>query len=440
MSDNILSFPDNFLWGAATASYQIEGAASADGKGESIWDRFAHTPGAIKGGDTGDVACNHYHHREDDVKLIADLGLQAYRFSIAWPRIFPSGSGSPNQPGLDFYSRLVDNLLAAPQGLQERGGWGNRDTCSYFRDYAATVAEAFSGRVDLWITHNEPWVIAFLGHHIGIHAPGVKDLRTALLVTHHLHLSHGMAVEVLRDIGGDDFQIGIALNLSPVHPASQSPPDLDAARRYDGHLNRWFLDPIFNGEYPEDTLEEYGEDAPKITPGDLETISAPVDFLGLNYYYRVVVANDPSGFVRCRQVKPHGDRLHTAMGWEVYPKGLGQLFTRLHDNYSVPNIYITENGVCFDDDDVPDATGRIRDTGRKRFLADHIEQVHTAIGRGVPVRGYFAWSLMDNFEWACGYAMRFGLCHVDYQTLKRTPKASALWYRGVISRNGLKKE
>ncbi|NOZ26964.1 MAG: beta-glucosidase [Chloroflexi bacterium] len=439
-------FPAGFLWGAATASYQIEGAWNEDGKGESIWDRFSHTPGKVLNGDTGDVACDHYHRWKDDIQLMQEIGLKGYRFSISWPRVLPTGRGKANPAGLDFYNRLVDGLLEAgirpfvtlyhwdlPQALQEIGGWGNRDVAYYFADYAALIGRRLGDRVKQWITHNEPWVVAFVGHLYGVHAPGLTDPRLALQVSHHLLLSHGEAARALRDAGDADTQVGITLNLSPAHAASESEADQAAARRQDGFQNRWFLDPLFRGAYPPDMLELYGDLAPQVAPGDMARIQAPLDFLGVNYYTRSVVKDAPDAEIpKTQAVKPEGPE-YTEMGWEVYPEGLYELLTRLQRDYDPPALYITENGCAFPDE--VNEQGQVDDERREAYLREHFIQAHRAIQDGVKLRGYFVWSLLDNFEWALGYSKRFGIVYVDYPTQRRIIKRSGRWYSKVIARN-----
>jgi len=439
-------FPEGFLWGAATSAYQIEGAWNEDEKGESIWDRFVRIPGKIENGDTGDIACDHYHRFQEDVLLMKGLGLKAYRFSVSWPRVLPRGRGGLNPKGLDFYSRLVDALLAAgiepfltlyhwdlPQALQDEGGWARRETALWFSDYAAVVAKKLGDRVRFWITHNEPWVAAWAGHGWGRHAPGLENPGLALQVAHHLLLSHGHAVEALRDLV-PGARIGIALNLSPIYPASQGEKDSQAARRADGFLNRWFLDPLFSGSYPADMLEFFGPLAPRIVPGDMRTISHRLDFLGVNYYTRQVVRADPEAPFGVEYVTvPGGER--TQMGWEVFPEGLFQLLSRVHCDYSPQEIFVTENGAAFPDEPGPD--GKVQDKKRIAYLKEHILQCHRAISTGIPVRGYFVWSLLDNFEWTYGYTKRFGLFYVDYATQRRLPKESARFYARVIAEGGL---
>ena len=441
-----LIFPPTFHWGAATAAYQIEGAHDEGGRGPSIWDTFSHSPGRTANGDTGDVACDHYHRYAEDVRLMGELGLSAYRFSISWPRIFPEGAGSPNREGLDFYKRLIAALHDAeiepfvtlyhwdlPQALQDRGGWANRDTVGRFGEYAHTLAVQLGDGVHNWVTHNEPFVAAFLGHLLGTHAPGVRDPRTALQVSHHLLLSHAEGAEALRAEARAGDEVGIVLNLSPVEPEGDSQADADAARLLDGQLNRWFLDPLHHGQYPEDLLEFHGDAAPQVQPGDLERIAAPLDFLGVNYYTRAVVRHDPASPLQAALVQPEGRPL-TAMGWEVYPEGLYQVLTRVREEYAPPAVYVTENGAAY-----PDALieGEVSDPQRQRYIHEHLLQAHRAIQDGVPLRGYFAWSLLDNFEWAEGYDKRFGLIHVDYPTQTRTLKQSGRWYADVTREHGV---
>lgn len=442
----LVEFPEDFLWGAATAAYQIEGAAGEDGKGESIWDRFSHTPGKIANGDTGDIACDHYHRYKQDVKAMAELGLRTYRFSIAWTRIFPRGSGQVNQAGVDFYKRLIDALLEAdiqpavtlyhwdlPQALQDKGGWAKRDIANYFQDYAGFLFETFGDVVCLWITLNEPWVVAFLGHAMGEHAPGLKDYPTAIRVSHNLLRAHGKAVEAYRQVRGKRGNIGITLNLTVVHPATDSDSDQRAACRFDGFMNRWFLDPVFKGEYPADMLELYGKMSPTIEAGDLDEIAQPVDFLGINYYTRQVVRHsDENPPLAVEPVEPKS-RI-TEMGWEIYPEGLYELLTRLRNDYGDLTMYITENGAAFAD---KVKEGRVEDKQRIDYLRRHFLQAYRAIEEGVRLKGYYVWSLMDNFEWAYGYSKRFGLLYVDYETQERIWKDSAYWYQKVIAANGV---
>jgi beta-glucosidase len=442
-ADKVTTFAPDFLWGTATAAYQIEGSPQADGKGESIWDRFSHTPGKIENGDTGDVACDHYRRWPQDIDLMSDLGLNGYRFSISWLRILPQGHGQVNQPGLDFYDRLTDALLDVgitpfvslyhwdlPQALQDQGGWANRNTTGYFSEYAQVVANRLGDRVHHWITHNEPFVSAFVGHLWGEHAPGIKDMRVAFEVSHNLLLSHGLAAQALKSML-PSTQVGITLNLGPVHPATASLEDQEAAPIQDGFHNRWFLDPIFKGHYPADVLSRLNSNAPTVHPEDMEIISTPVDFLGVNYYQRSVVRSDLSKpFLGTEHIRPEGSE-YTEMGWEVYPDGLRELLVRLHNDYHPPALYVTENGAAFAD---KLDGNEIHDNRRIAFLEGHFEAARQAIEAGVPLKGYFVWSFMDNFEWAHGYSKRFGIVYVDYPTQRRILKDSGKWYREWIAR------
>jgi len=449
-----LTFPPHFLWGAATSSHQIEGAWQEDGKGESIWDRFSHTPGRIRDKSTGDIACDHYHRWPEDIRLMQDLGLNAYRFSIAWPRILPVGRGQVNQAGLDFYSRLVDALLAAgikpfatlyhwdlPQALQDEGGWPARPTAEAFVEYADVVSRGLGDRVQHWITLNEPWCIGFLSHQVGEHAPGRQDWYEALAAAHHALLSHGWAAPVLRR-NSPAAEVGITLNFTYSQSASESQADRALAREFDGYFNRWFLDPLYGRRYPADKVAFYQEISKVlpngldfVRPGDYEAIAAPTDFLGVNYYTREVFRNTVAPDNLPQQVFGAPASELTDMGWEVYPDGLYRLLNRLHFEYQIPKLYVTENGVSYADG--PDVEGRVRDQRRIDFLAAHFAAAHGAIQNGVPLQGYFVWTLLDNFEWAHGYRQRFGLVWVDFATQQRLPKDSALWYRDVIARNGL---
>ncbi len=435
-------FGDGFLWGCATSSYQIEGAVHEDGRGVSIWDRFCAQPGTIRDGSSGAVACDHYHRWPEDLDLARSLGVNAYRFSVAWPRIQADGRGQPNAKGLGFYDRLVDGLLERgiqpwatlyhwdlPQALQDAGGWAQRSTVDAFVDYTDHVTRRLGDRVQHWITHNEPWCTAFLGHHEGNHAPGIRNWKVAQQVVHHLLLSHGLAVPVIRR-NSPGAQVGITLSLHPIVPASDSAADAAAARRHDGSRNRWFLDPLHGRGYPADVLALLGDNAPQVQAGDLQAIAAPCDFLGVNYYFPEVVADAPdAGDIATRVVERPGVE-RTAFGWEVAPQGLVTLLTRIQNDYHPAPIYITENGSTFDD--VLQADGRILDTERRSYLARHIAAARQAQAAGVPLKGYFAWSLLDNFEWAEGYVRRFGITHVDYATQRRTLKASGQWYADFL--------
>jgi beta-glucosidase len=445
----ILTFPAGFMWGSATASYQIEGAWQEDGKGESIWDRFAHTPGKVLDGSNGDVACDHYHRWRDDIRLMTSLNLQAYRFSVAWPRVLPNGRGAVNQAGLDFYSRLVDGLLDAgitpfvtlyhwdlPQALQDQGGWPVRATAHAFADYADIVSRALGDRVKHWITHNEPWCASMLSHQLGQHAPGWTRWPAALAAAHHLLLSHGWAVPAIR-ANSVDSEVGITLNYTVSHPATDSPADMNAARLHDGYSHRWFTDPVFGRHYPADMVDYYtahkllprGLDF--VQPGDMDAIAAPTDFLGVNTYTRAVVRAGADGF----PVEVYQEGEHTDIGWEVYPEGMYELLNRLYFAYGPAKLYVTENGCSYNDE--PDVRGRICDDRRIAYLRGYFAAAHRAIQNGVPLAGYFVWSLMDNFEWAKGYTQRFGMVWVDYATQKRLPKESALWLKDVIAANAL---
>ena len=439
-------FPDGFLWGAATSSYQIEGAVAEDGRSESVWDRFCRIPGRVMNGDTGDVACDHYHRWRDDIRIMEDLGLSAYRFSVAWPRVLPEGSGTANQAGLDFYDRLVDGLLEAgiepfvtlyhwdhPQCIEDAGGWRVRDTAHAFADYAAAVEARLGDRVKHWLTLNEPWVVAHLGHRTGRHAPGLVDSGVELDVIHHQLLGHGLASKALR-AGHGDIEVGIALNLEPRLPRSDHPLDRDAADFEEGLMNRWFLDPLLVGRYPDDLAALTGWPATVVADGDLGIIAQPLDAVGLNYY-RTEVVGYP-GLRDCDRPSPlrTPPAEVTEMGWPVTPAGLGQML-RMLAGRGVEAVYVTENGAAYPDTIRDGET--VDDRGRRSYLERHLVEAARAIGDGVPLRGYFAWTLLDNFEWSFGYSRRFGLVHVDHVTQRRTPKASAYWYRDVITRNGL---
>jgi beta-glucosidase len=450
MSNEFLSFPQGFLWGVASSAYQIEGAVNEDGRGLSIWDTFCHKPGNISNGETGDLAADHYHRWQEDVRILADLGAKVYRFSVAWPRILPNGTGQVNQAGLDFYDRLVDALLAAgiepfltlyhwdlPQTLQDRGGWPARDTARCFADYAHVVGQRLGDRVNYWATHNEPWVAAFVGYYEGRHAPGVQDPIAAFLAMHHLLLSHGLACEALRAACRNRPRMGIVLNLSPIHPASDSDADREAAALADAGLNRITLEPLFRRQYPPELVESLGPLYTPPQPGDMDHIAAPLDWLGVNYYSRDVVRDDPTDpIMHVAQVRPVGNEY--SQMWEIYPPGIYELLTRVWKDYRPPYIIVSENGIPVAD--APDLDGRIRDPRRIAYLHDHIAQVHRAMSEGVPVRGYFVWSLTDNFEWAYGFSMRFGLVYIDYPTQTRTVKESGWWYKGVVAANEVERK
>ena len=432
-------FPADFRWGAAVSAYQIEGAVAEDGRGESIWDRFSATPGKVVGGDSGAVACDSYHRYREDVRLMKELGLSAYRFSIAWPRILPEGRGRTNAAGLDFYDKQVDELLAAgiepfvtlyhwdlPQALEDRGGWPVRETAEAFAEYVEVVAGRLGDRVRNWITQCEPWVVAWLGYGTGEHAPGRKSDADALAAAHHVLLSHGLAADVLRR-EAPESRLGITIDLVAFHPLTDSADDLAALAREDGFRNRWILDPVLRGRYPDDMLERFAPMLPAIEDGDLQTISAPLDFLGVNYYTRSVVrSNGADG----RPVTVTGDDVErTEMGWEVYPDGLYELLLRLRAEYDPPPLYVTENGAAFRDHRV---NGSVHDPKRISYVDRHLDAIARAIEDGVPVHGYFLWSLLDNFEWSFGYSRRFGIVYVDYATLERVPKDSFYWYQQRI--------
>jgi beta-glucosidase len=438
------ALPPGFRFGVATAAYQIEGAAREDGRGESIWDRFAHTPGRVAGGDTGDVACDHYHRWRSDLDLMAGLGIEAYRFSIAWPRVLPDGAGAVNAPGLRFYRELAEGLLERgiepiatlyhwdlPQALQDQGGWASRDTAARFAEYASAVAAELGDVVSEWVTINEPWVVAFQGHAHGTKAPGMRDWPTALRAGHHALLAHGLGTQAVR-AAVPGARVGITLNLAPIHPAGDA--DHEAALLMDGHLNRWFLDPVVRGRYPSDMLELYERrfgPLDFVEGDDLSVIATRTEFMGVNYYapqrVRADASRDPLGV---RQAPPGPPT--TAMGWEVAPEGLHELLVRVRNDYGDIPIYITENGASYDDPPAQD--GRVEDPERVAYLESHVAALRAAIADGVRVERYCVWSLLDNFEWEHGYGKRFGIVFVDYETQRRIPKRSGLWYRDYIER------
>jgi beta-glucosidase len=434
------AFPADFLWGAATASYQIEGAVCEDGRSESIWDRFSATPGKVRNGESGAIACDFYHRHCEDITLMRELGLQAFRFSLAWPRILPDGTGKVNELGLDFYDRLVDDVLNAgiepfvtlyhwdlPQILEDRGGWPSRDLVAAFVEYTDVVTRRLGDRVRFWTTHNEPWCTAWLGYGTGLHAPGRTSTRDALAAAHHTMLSHGRAVEVIRR-NASGAKVGITLNLVPIYPASDDEADVQAAAVVDTHSNLWFLDPIFRGMYPDKLVERFRDVMPCIEIGDMNDISTPIDFLGINNYSRSLVAMNVDG-TSPRNVRVDGHR-YTEMGWEVYPDGLLDLLLRVHRDYSPASVYITENGAAFSD--IVDHQSLVLDPERREYFQEYISAAGTALEAGVPLAGYFAWSLLDNFEWQEGYSKRFGLVYVDYPSQKRIVKDSGRWYRSFI--------
>ena len=439
-------FPQGFVWGAGTAAYQIEGAAREDGRGPSVWDRFCELDGRVRNGDDGAVACDFYHRYRDDIALMGELGIDAFRFSISWPRVIPAGTGAVNAAGLDFYDRLVDALLGSgvtpfvtlyhwdlPQPLEDAGGWPARATVDAFAAFAEAVAERLGDRVRHWITVNEPWVASWLGYGFGEHAPGRRSEGDALAAAHHLMLAHGRAVGILRELA-PAAEVGITLDLEYVAPVSPSEEDRLAARRFDGFRNRWFLDAVQRGAYPADMLELYGDAVPEIADGDLTAISVPTDFLGVNYYRRTRVTAPANGDGRWTVAPAAPD--HTDMGWEVYPEGLYALLRRVDAEYAPAVVYVTENGASYAD--VRRHDGTVRDPERIGYLERHVAAIGRAVDDGVPVQGYFVWSLLDNFEWAHGYSRRFGIVYVDYTTLERVPKASYEWYRQLIDeqRNG----
>jgi beta-glucosidase len=438
-------WPPGFLWGAATSAYQIEGSPLADGAGPSIWHRFAHTPGRVLDGDTGDVACDHYRRSDEDVALMAALGLSAYRFSVAWARIIPEGTGRVNQRGLDFYRRLVDQLLEhgiepmltlyhwdLPEALDERGGWSSDASPEWFADYARVLFRALGDRVRLWITLNEPWVITAGGYLFGDLAPGHRSLGETAIVAHHLLRAHASALATGRAEG--IRQIGLAVNLEPQYPASPSPEDLAATGRRDAFINRWFLDPVFLGTYPTELEDIFGAVWPDRTQSPPDALRAPPDFIGVNYYSRSVVREDPKDWpVKAARVRQDG-RPHTEMDWEVYPQGLTDILTWIQARYGNPPLYITENGAAFADP--PPVGGRIHDRPRVAYLRTHLTAASLALHQGVDLRGYFAWSLLDNFEWSHGFSKRFGLVQVDFTDQRRLIKDSGRMYRALIRRCG----
>jgi beta-glucosidase len=442
-------FSEDFAWGAATSAFQIEGAVHEDGRGESIWDRFTAEPGRISDGSDASVACDHYHRVTEDIDALRWLGVRSYRFSVAWPRVLPLGRGRVNQPGLDFYDRLVDALLAAgiepfltlnhwdlPQALQDAGGWPARDTVAAFVDYAAVVMSRLGDRVPRVCTHNEPWCISTLGFGTGEHAPGERAAwPRALAAAHHLLLSHGLAVDAIRAVA-PAAKVGIVLNLVPAEPASDSPADRDACRAFDGSFNRWFLDPLYGRGYPADVIADHQAaghgDLSFVHDGDLRAIATPTDYLGVNYYSRAVIRSSAADNLPATVVASDDK---TDMGWEVAPAGLLAILRRVHTEYAPGLLYVTENGAAYDTP--PDDTGRVRDVLRQRYLWSHFEAAHQAIEEGIPLAGFYLWSLFDNFEWAQGYTKRFGLFWVDYDTQQRLAKDSAHMCRRIIRDNAL---
>jgi beta-glucosidase len=441
-----IEFPANFLWGCATSAYQIEGSPLADGAGPSIWQRFCHTPGLVRDGDTGDVACDHYRRYRDDAALMRDIGLRAYRFSTSWSRVQPLGRGKANPAGLDFYERLVDALLAAgiepmvtlyhwdlPAALDDLGGWLNPDVPKRFADYAALVFRRLDDRVKLWATLNEPWVVTDGGYLHGALAPGHRSRFEAPIASHRLLCAHGQAVRAYRSEGR--HRIGIVVNLEPKHAASEHASDRDAAARADAYMNRQYLDPVFLGRYPDQLEEIFGEAWPRWPAPDFELIREPIDFLGINYYTRSVVRFDSGAWPLRAAAERQKRATYTETGWEVFPRGLTETLMRVKELYGSLPLYVTENGAAFFDPPVvPDK--RVADPLRVDYLRSHVCAVHAAIAAGVDVRGYFVWSLFDNFEWSLGYSKRFGIVHVDFETQKRTPKDSAKLYAKIIASNG----
>lgn len=444
----LLKFPENFLWGVATASYQIEGAVNEDGRGESIWDVFSHTPGKTLNGDTGDVACDHYHRWREDVALMKSLGYKAYRFSLAWPRILPDGRGKINQPGLDFYSRLVDALLEAgiqplvtlyhwdlPAALEN--AWLNRSVVDAFAEYSGVVSRHLGDRVKTWFTINEPWCASHLSYTIGEHAPGMQDRSMSILAAHHLLMAHGVAVKEIR-AAVPGAKVGIVLNMSPVYNDPDSPVSQQMIQHVDGEVNRWFIDPLYGRGYPTDMLDDYvrmgaleSTQPDFIKPGDIDLIAQETDLLGINYYTPHLISADTDEVL----AEKRADVPKTEMGWELYPQGLFEILERVWREYQPKQMMVTENGASYGDG--PDQAGKVHDQRRIDYLHSHIQAVWQAIQAGIPLTAYLQWSFLDNFEWARGYSQRFGIIYVDYETQKRYIKDSAYWYSDVIKRNGL---
>lgn len=439
----IIQFPKDMKWGTATASYQIEGAAYEDGRGPSIWDTFSHTPGKVFNGDNGDVACDSYHRYEEDIALMKELGIDVYRFSVAWPRIFPNGKGEVNQKGLEFYHRFVDKLIEngiepmctlyhwdLPQALQDQGGWNSRETIDAFVAYAELMFQEFSGKIHYWITLNEPWCISYLSNYIGMHAPGFKDLQLATNVAHHLLIAHGRAVKSFRE-SGIKGQIGYAPNTTWLEPFSNKQEDIDACRRENAYFIEWFMDPVFKGEYPSFMVEWFemkGVTVP-IEAGDLELIHQPIDFLGINYYTgHIARYKENEGLFDWEFVENGYER--TDIGWPVYPEGFYKVLAYITERYGNVPIYITENGSCYNDEPEHD---RVKDDRRIKYLKQHLTSLSRSIEAGVNIKGYLTWSMLDNFEWSEGYSKRFGIVYVDYNTLKRTKKDSYYWFKHTIA-------
>jgi len=439
-------FPRGFLWGAATAAYQIEGSSLADGAGPSIWHRFSHTPGRVANNETGDVACDHYRRYKDDVALMRELGLTAYRFSISWSRILPEGTGRVNEKGLDFYRRLTDALVEAgiqptatlfhwdlPAGLDDRGGWLNRDVANWFAEYAQIVFRALDDRVKMWATLNEPWVVSDGGYLHGLLAPGHRNHFEAPIASHNLLRAHAAALAAYRAVGKN--RIGMVVNLEPKYPASASAEDQTATKRVDAYMNRQYLDPLFFGEYPQEMRDLFGEAWPEFPASDFSQLRQPIDFLGINYYTRGLTQYEASTPIERATRVRNARAIYTETGWEVFPQGLTDILVWVTERYGKLPIYITENGAAFYDPPVAQ-NGRVDDPLRVEYLRTHLLAIQSAIEKGADVRGYFVWSLLDNFEWALGYAKRFGIVHVDYETQMRTPKTSARFYSDVIKSNG----
>jgi len=443
---NDRTFPAGFLWGSATAAYQVEGSSTADGAGMSIWDRFAHTPGLIANGDTGDVACDQYRRYREDVALMRELGLQAYRFSVSWSRVLPEGRGAVNAAGLDYYERLVDTLLEngveplltlyhwdLPAALDDRGGWLNPDIADWFADYASVMYRKLDGRVKTWATLNEPWVVTDGGYLHGALAPGHKNRFEAPIASHNLMRAHGSAVKAYRAEG--KHRIGLVVNLEPKYPASQAPEDLAAVARADAYMNRQYLDPVFLGRYPEEMTEIFGEAWPEWPAEDYALIAQPIDWLGVNYYTRNVTRHDAANWPLEAAAVRQPQATYTETGWEVFPQGLTDILVWVKDRYGDIPIAVTENGAAFFDP--PEAEGgRVRDPLRISYLHQHLGAVHDAIAKGVKVEGYMVWSLLDNLEWSLGFSKRFGIVHVNFATQARTPKDSARYYAKVVASNG----
>ena len=456
-------FPPGFIWGTATASYQIEGAAQTDGRGVSIWDTFSRTPGKVKNGDTGDVACDHYNRYPEDIALIKDLGIQSYRFSIAWPRLFPNGDGVREERGFDFYNRLIDGLIAAgiepiitlyhwdlPQALEDKGGWANRETAYAFAEYATACAQAFGNRVKSWITLNEPWCVSWLSYSMGIHAPGKKDYRAAVAAAHHASLAHGLATRALKAVDSS-FRVGLTVNLTNyINENPEDPVVAEVIDLLDGNYNRWWIDGIQHGEYPATLIAAYGDLVDGlILPGDMDIVKCKNEFLGVNYYRDEFVASarEEDGPLRDRAHMPFDQRVNlsnpdrllgglTDIGWPVTPHGIKDLVLRIHRDWpEISDIKITENGCAINDG--PDAHGYVNDQRRIDYVKAHLAYLSDAIAEGAPVTAYYAWSLLDNFEWAEGYSQRFGLIYVDYQTQQRTIKASGFGYKKIIANNSV---